>query len=74
MAEWILRYADSRGEMHQQVATAVSEQELRDRLSQQGYLVYSIRPKAGDNPASASPMTAIGMPRARPAAAAPRAL
>jgi type IV pilus assembly protein PilC len=45
MAEWILKYADTRGEMHQQVATAVSEQELRERYVQQGFLVYSIKPR-----------------------------
>ena len=30
MAEWTLKYADARGEIHQQVAEAGSEQELRD--------------------------------------------
>ncbi len=45
MAEWILKYADTRGQMHQQVANASSEQELRDRFSQQGFLVYSIKPR-----------------------------
>ncbi len=43
MAEWTLKYADARGELHEQVATAASEQELRDRYSQQGFLVYSVR-------------------------------
>ncbi|MCS7314920.1 MAG: type II secretion system F family protein [Bryobacterales bacterium] len=47
MAEFVLKYADSRGQIHQQVAEAASEQELRERLTGQGYLVYSIRPKAG---------------------------
>jgi type IV pilus assembly protein PilC len=32
--------------MHQQVATAASEQEARDHFSQQGFLVYSVRPRA----------------------------
>src|SRR5712692_2338983 len=45
MSEWVLKYADTRGEIHQQTATAVSEQELRDRYSQQGFLIYSIRPR-----------------------------
>ncbi len=45
MAEWTLKYADVRGEMHQQVAEATSERELRDKLTQQGFLVYSIKPK-----------------------------
>ena len=47
MAEFVLKYADGRGEIHQQVATAGSEKELRDRYSQQGFLVYSVRPKGG---------------------------
>jgi type IV pilus assembly protein PilC len=45
VAEFVLKYADARGEIHNQVAEGASEHELRDRLSQQGYLVYSIRPK-----------------------------
>jgi type IV pilus assembly protein PilC len=43
MAEFVLKYADPRGEMHQQVAQAGSEKELRDRYSQQGFLIYSIK-------------------------------
>ena len=46
MPEWTLKYADARGEMHQQVAEAASERELRDRFSGQGYLVYSIKPRS----------------------------
>ncbi|HEY2843760.1 MAG TPA: type II secretion system F family protein [Bryobacteraceae bacterium] len=45
MAEWTLKYADARGEIHQQVAEAESERELRDRYTEQGYLIYSIRPR-----------------------------
>ena len=45
MAEWVLTYADPRGEIHQQVAEAASERELRDRYSQQGFLIYSIKPR-----------------------------
>src|SRR6266853_44751 len=43
MAEWTLKYADTRGEIHQQVAQAASEGELRDRFTQQGFLVYSVK-------------------------------
>jgi type IV pilus assembly protein PilC len=43
--EWVLKYADSRGEIHQQTADAGTEQELRERYSQQGFLIYSIRPR-----------------------------
>lgn len=45
MAEWTLKYADARGEIHQQVAIANSERELRDRYTQQGFLIYSIKPR-----------------------------
>lgn len=45
MAEFLLRYADPRGQMHEQVTEAPSEREARDRLAQQGYLVYSVRTK-----------------------------
>src|SRR5258707_13533126 len=46
MGEWTLKYADTRGEIHQQVAEAGSERELRDRYTQQGFLVYSIKPRS----------------------------
>src|SRR5229473_1685945 len=45
MSEFVLKYADTRGEIHQQTANAGSEQEVRDRYSQQGFLIYSIRPR-----------------------------
>lgn len=47
MAEWVLKYADPRGEIHQQVAQAGSEKEVRDRYAQQGFLVYWVRPRRG---------------------------
>lgn len=46
MPEYALKYADARGELKQQVMEAASEQEIRDRLSQQGYLVYSVKPRS----------------------------
>jgi type IV pilus assembly protein PilC len=46
MAEWTLKYADARGEIHQRVAEGDSEGELRDELVSQGFLVYSIRPRS----------------------------
>lgn len=45
MAEWVLKYADPRGEIHQQVAEASTERELRDKYAQQGFLIYSIKPR-----------------------------
>src|SRR6201996_5977544 len=45
MAEFVLRYADPRGQMHEQIAEAPTEREARERFSQQGFLVYSVRAK-----------------------------
>ena len=47
MADFVLKYADGRGQIRQQVATAASEKELRERYSQQGFLIYSIKPRSG---------------------------
>jgi type IV pilus assembly protein PilC len=46
MADFVLKYADGRGQIHQQVASAGSEKELRDRYSQQGFLIYSIKARS----------------------------
>src|SRR5690349_23177355 len=46
MGDFVLKYADGRGQIHQQVATAGSEKELRERYSQQGFLIYSIKPRS----------------------------
>ncbi len=59
MPEFVLKYADSRGEIHQQVAEGESEQELRNHFSEQGYLVYSVRPRSGLMPMAGA------MPRRR---------
>jgi len=48
VAEYVLKYADGRGQIHQQVATAGSEKEVRERFSQQGYLVYSVNARDGE--------------------------
>ena len=45
MAEFQLRYADTRGHIHEQIAQASNEREARERLVQQGYLVYSAKPR-----------------------------
>jgi type IV pilus assembly protein PilC len=45
VAEFVLRYADPRGQMHEQTTEAPSEREARERLAQQGYLVYSVKAK-----------------------------
>ncbi|HLJ47903.1 MAG TPA: type II secretion system F family protein [Bryobacteraceae bacterium] len=43
MAEYAVKYADSRGEVHQKVMEASTENELRERYTQQGFLIYSIK-------------------------------
>jgi type IV pilus assembly protein PilC len=43
MAEFVLKYADAQGLVHQQVETAESEDDLRQRYSDRGLLVYSIK-------------------------------
>jgi type IV pilus assembly protein PilC len=45
MPEFVLKYADGRGQIHQQVVAAASEKELRERYSQQGFLIYSVTPR-----------------------------
>ena len=47
MADFLLKYADGRGQIHQQVTAATSEKELREKYTQQGFLVYSIKPRTG---------------------------
>jgi type IV pilus assembly protein PilC len=47
MADFVLKYADGRGQIHHQVATAASEKELREKYAQQGFLIYSIKPRSG---------------------------
>lgn len=46
MPEFLLKYADARGEVHQQTTQAQSADEARERFVQQGFLVYSVRPKS----------------------------
>jgi type IV pilus assembly protein PilC len=43
MAEFVLKYADTTGEIHQQIAQAGSENEARERFAKQGFLVYSVK-------------------------------
>jgi type IV pilus assembly protein PilC len=47
MADFVLKYADGRGQIHQQVASAASEKEVREKYAQQGFLIYSIKPRSG---------------------------
>ena len=47
MAEFLVKMADERGHVLQQVESGVSEQEIRERFVQQGFMVYSIRSRRG---------------------------
>jgi type IV pilus assembly protein PilC len=45
MAQYVLKYADTQGQVHNQLAQGGSEQEIRDRYTRQGFLVYSVKSK-----------------------------
>jgi type IV pilus assembly protein PilC len=47
MAEFLVKMADERGHVLQQVENGISAQEIRDRFAQQGFLVYSIKSRKG---------------------------
>ncbi|MGA2413894.1 MAG: type II secretion system F family protein [Candidatus Sulfotelmatobacter sp.] len=45
MAEFVIKVADERGHLHQQVEQGYSVDEVRDRFAAQGYLVYWVKPQ-----------------------------
>jgi type IV pilus assembly protein PilC len=45
MAEFLVKVADERGHMTEQLEHGYSEDEVRERVSQQGYLVYWVKPR-----------------------------
>jgi type IV pilus assembly protein PilC len=45
MAEFVVKLADDRGRVQQHVEQGYSEAEVRERFSQQGYLVYWVKPQ-----------------------------
>ena len=45
MPEFVCRVSNERGQVRKQVERAASEAELRDRFEQQGFHIYSIRPR-----------------------------
>jgi len=45
MAEFLVKVADERGHLTQQVENGYSEAEVRERFAQQGFLVYWVKPK-----------------------------
>jgi type IV pilus assembly protein PilC len=46
VSDFVLKYADARGEVHSQTEKGGSAQEIRERYTQQGFLVYSVKPKS----------------------------
>ena len=46
MAEFMVKVADEQGHLREQVEHGYSESEVRDRFSQQGYLVYWVKPRS----------------------------
>jgi len=47
MAEFIIKVADERGRVQEQVQTAATAEELRARFVHAGYHVYHVRPRSG---------------------------
>src|SRR5436190_1011227 len=45
MAEFLVKMADERGRMLQQIESGHSASELRERFSHQGFLVYDVKPR-----------------------------
>jgi len=45
MAEFLVKLADERGHLTEQLEHGYSEDEVRDRVAQQGYLVYWVKPR-----------------------------
>jgi type IV pilus assembly protein PilC len=45
MAEFLVKVADERGNLTQQLESGYSEAEVRERFTQQGFLVYWVKPK-----------------------------
>ena len=45
MSQYLCKYADPQGRVHEEVESAESEEELRQRLSDRGFLIYSVKPR-----------------------------
>jgi type IV pilus assembly protein PilC len=45
MAEFVIRLADERGHVQEQIQSAATADELRSRFTQAGYYVYSVKPR-----------------------------
>jgi type IV pilus assembly protein PilC len=60
MAEFLVKMADERGHVLEQTENGMSEQDIRDRFLQQGYLVYSVKSRT-----EFSPVTLFGQRKKR---------
>ena len=45
MSQYLCKYADPQGRVREEVESAQSEEELRQRLSDRGFLIYSVKPR-----------------------------
>ncbi len=45
MSQYLCKYADPQGRVREEVESAESEEELRQRLSDRGFLIYSVKPR-----------------------------
>jgi len=59
MAEFLIKMADERGHVLQQVENGISEDEIRNRFSQQGFLVYSVKSRRGVLPVGSASKKAL---------------
>jgi type IV pilus assembly protein PilC len=50
MAEFLVKLADERGHVSEQLEHGYSESEVRERVASQGYLVYSVKPRGMFSP------------------------
>jgi len=46
MAEFVIKMADERGRVLEQIEAGYSASEVRERFAQQGFLIYSVRPRS----------------------------
>src|SRR5215472_12144756 len=52
MAEFLVKMADERGHVLEQMENGNSAEDIRDRFLHQGYLVYSVKSRTGFSPAA----------------------
>src|SRR5262245_27407137 len=52
MAEFLVKMADERGHVLEQMESGNSADDIRERFLQQGYLVYSVKSRAGFSPSA----------------------